>query len=326
MKKWFGLVLAVVLANFAYSAQLQTVETMKEALTAARQKDGYVLMFFTGTDWCTACIHLKDKILSTDEFVDKYGDRFVMTTVDFPRLPALRAKISKEEAARREELLNAFKARGLPTAVIFDAGGYPFAIINGARPTVADYAKEIDAALEIRVQRDAKLAAAQGLTGMARATALAEALNLLPEPCRNKYPALVQEINLLDPENTLGYRDVLGKSEAYVKQMAELNEITSKFVGRFEREQLLENNRIIDAFLARTDLEPEIRQHALRVKGDTFAFLRDVPNMIKTYEEAVAAAPKTDMARRLQNNINFSRKQMEEREKAKKEKENATQP
>lgn len=315
MKKCFTLIAALLLAQLTIAAPLQTVETMKEALAIARQKDGCVLMYFTGTDWCTACIQLKEKIISTEAFAEKYGDKFVMTTVDFPRLPALRAKVSKEEAARREALINSYKARGLPTAVIFDAAGFPFAIINGTRRTFEDYAKLIDEALETRLQRDKLLAQAQTLQGMERATALANALNLLPEPCRNKYPTLVTEINLLDPENTLGYRDVLGKSEAYVKQMKALDDITSQFVGRFKREELLENIRLIEDFLKTPGLDPEIRQRALRVKGDSYAFMRDIPNMLAAYEEAVAAAPKTDLARRLQQNIDFNRQRIEESQK-----------
>jgi hypothetical protein len=200
--------------------------------------------------------------------------------------------------------------------VIFDAGGFPFAIINGTRPTFEDYAKLIDEALEIRVQRDNLLTQAQTLQGMERATALANALNLLPEPCRNKYPALVKEINLLDPENTLGYRDVLGKSEAYVKQMKALDDIVSQFRGRFKREELLANIQVIDEFIKTPGLDPEIRQRALRVKGDSYAFMRDIPNMLAAYEEAVAAAPKTDLARRLQQNIDFNHQRMEEAKKA----------
>jgi thioredoxin-related protein len=301
----------------AYGADLQTADTMEEALALAKEKHGYVMMNFTGTDWCTACIHLKEKILTTDAFAEAYGDILVMTSVDFPRLPELRAKISQEEAARREALLNSYQVRGLPTAVLFDAFGFPFAIINGARPTLEDYKPLIDEALAIREKRDAALKAAAGLQGMERATALANALNLLPAPCRDKYRALVEEINLLDPENTLGYRNVLGKSEAYIKQMAALQEITQKFVGRFKKEELKENIAILEDFLKTPNLEGDVRQLALRAMGDSYAFLREEEKMLECYEEAVKASPESPIVRRLQANVDYTKKRFEEAKKAK---------
>ena len=300
----------------AQAATLQTAATMDEALALAKEKQGVVMMNFTGTDWCTACIHLKEKILTTEAFAEAYGDKLVMTSVDFPRLPELRAKISKEEQARREALLNSYQVRGLPTAVLFDAYGFPFAIINGARPTLEDYKPLIDEALALREKRDAALKAASTLQGMERATALANALNLIPAPCRNKYRALVEEINILDPNNTLGYRNVLGKSEAYVKQMAELQGITEAFRGRFKKEELQENIAQLETFLQTPNLEGDVRQLALRTMGDSYAFLRDEVNMIKCYEEAVKASPESPIVRRIQANIDYTKKRWAEAGKA----------
>lgn len=300
----------------AQAATLQTAATMDEALALAKEKQGVVMMNFTGTDWCTACIHLKEKILTTEAFAEAYGDKLVMTSVDFPRLPELRAKISKEEQARREALLNSYQIRGLPTAVLFDAYGFPFAIINGARPTLEDYKPLIDEALAIREKRDAALKAASTLQGMERATALANALNLIPEPCRNKYRSLVEEINILDPNNTLGYRNVLGKSEAYIRQMAELQAITDTFRGRFKKEELEESITILEAFLQKPDLEGDVRQLALRTMGDSYAFLRDEINMLKCYEEAIKASPESPLVRRIQANVDCTRKRLEEAGKA----------
>lgn len=315
MRKSFFFMLATMATVALHAAQLQTVETFKEALAAAKAKDGYVMMNFTGTDWCTACIHLKEKVLSTETFCNAYGDKLVMTSVDFPRLPELRAKISKEEGERREALLNSYQIKGLPSAVLFDANGFPFAILAGARPTPEDYMKLVDDAIKVREARDAAFAKAQGLTGMARATALAEALNLLPEPCRGKYPREVKEINLLDPENTLGYRDVLGKSEAYVKQMKALEDLAQTFRGHFAKEELLADITKLEAFLKTPNLEPDICQLTYRLIGDSYAFMRDDANMLKAYEAAVKASPETELAGRLTEMINYTYYRLEQQKK-----------
>lgn len=317
MRKSLFFTLATMAVVALQAAQLQTTETFKEALAAAKAKDGYVMMNFTGTDWCTACIHLKEKVLSTDVFCEAYGDKLVMTSVDFPRLPELRAKISKEEGERREALLNSFQIKGLPSAVLFDANGFPFAILAGARPTPEEYMQLIEDALKVRDARDIALAKAQGLTGIARATALAEALNLLPEPCRGKYPREVKEINLLDPENTLGYRDVLGKSEAYVKQMKALEDLAQTFRGHFSKEELCSDIQKLEAFLKTPNLEPDICQLTYRLIGDSYAFMRDDANMIKAYEAAVKASPETELSERLTATLEYTKIRIEQQRKEK---------
>ncbi len=331
MKKYSILLAGLLAATVSFGATLQVVDTVEEALAKAREKKGFVMLNFTGTDWCTACKHLKEKILNTDTFCNAYGDKAVMTTVDFPRLPELRAKVSKEEAARREKLLTSYQLRGLPAVVLLDPGGFPFAILNGARPTPEDYMPLIEEGLKTMVARDEAFKKAQPLTGMERAKALAEALNTLPKACRDKYPRVVTEINLLDPNNTLGYRNVLGKSESYIKQMQALQELGKTFTGHFAPEQISADIEKIKEYLANPELDPEIRQLALRGLGDSYALLFSVlrdpskkaereaalDQMLKSYQEAVKVDPDTALAKKLQTTIDLNLQRIEEQKKQK---------
>lgn len=313
------------------AASMQVVGTLDEALTAAREKQGFVMMNFTGTDWCTACQHLKEKIFASKAYCDAYGDKIVMTTVDFPRLPELRAKVSKEEAQRREKLLISYQINGLPAVVLMDAAGFPFSIINGTRPKPEAYIELIDAALKAKAARDAAFEKAGNLTGMARAKVLAEALNAIPKPCRDKYPRIVKEINFLDPENTLGYREVLGKSELYIKQMEALQALVETFVGHFNPELIRADIQKVQAFLSDQTLDPEVRQMAYRTLGDTYALLfsvsRKAPKetrdemlalMLKAYEDAIAVLPDSALAKKLQVTVDINKQRMAEEKEAKK--------
>lgn len=307
----------------AFGVPVESAPDLDLALSLAKKNNAVVMMNFTGTDWCTACIHLKEKVLSTDEFARVYGGKIVMTAVDFPRLPELRAKISKAESRRREELLNSYKIKGLPTAVLLDAGGLPFAIITGSRPTPAEYMKVIDEALKTRSARDEAFSKASALRGMERAKALAAALRLLPEACRGKYTAVVKEINLLDPGNTLGFRDLLGKSEAYIKQMNDFRAIADTFRGHFDKVSLQEDIKKLEEFLKTPGLEPDVRQLALRSIGDSYAFMRDDNGMLKAYKEALEASPKTKLADNLRSMIEYTNKRIEAMKNAR---ESATGP
>lgn len=302
---------AFAYAFAASAAPVKSADSIDAALALAKEDNAVVMMNFTGTDWCTACIHLKENVLSTPAFAEAYGGRIVMTAVDFPRLPELRAKISKAEARRREELLNSYQIKGLPTAVLLDAAGLPFAMITGSRPTPAEYMKVIDEAFKVRKARDEAFAKASPLRGMERAKALAAALELLPKPCRGKYKGVVKEINLLDPGNTLGYRDLLGKSEAYIKQMNDFRALADTFRGHFDEPSLRGDIKKLEEFLKTPNLEPDIRQLVYRSIGDSYAFMRNDDGMLKAYEDALKASPETKLAANLRSMIEYTRKRME---------------
>lgn len=285
---------------------LTEFSTLDDALAVTRRDGRCIMLNFTGTDWCTACIHLRNKILDSDEFNDAMKDKLVLVEVDYPRTPELVQKISPEERQKREALLVAYRAEGLPYAVLLDAQGYPFATIAGTTRTTADYLTLLDKAFETLRTRNEALKRAKTLTGAESARALAEALNLLPEACRDKYPDLLQTIAENDPNDTLGYRRYFRGSEPRIRQMAELRELFASFRGQFEPQLIQGHIAALDTFLAREDLDRDVRQEALRAKSDSYAFLLDVPAMLRTMKEAHAVAPDSRLGKKLEQNIRYT--------------------
>ena len=282
-----------------------------EAALSAVNKDGRCIMLnFTGTDWCTACIHLKKRILDSAEFNNAMDKKLVLVEVDYPRTPELANKISAEEWKRREALLTRYRAEGLPYAVLLDSQGFPFATLSGTTHTAQDYLLRIDLAFSTLTARDCALRKAETLTGMDRARALAAALNLLPAVCREQYREIVREIVETDANDTLGYRQYLTGSEARIHQMNKLNELLDAFRGRHSPEQLQQQLSLLDAFLSTPNLDPDVRQAALRTKADTYAFLRDIPNMLKWMKEAHAVNPESRLGKKLEKNIQYTETQL----------------
>jgi len=138
---------------------------MAEAVASAKEKNCNIFVDFTGTDWCTACIHLRNKIVNSPEFEKAFGDKFVLVPVDFPRTPELLAKITPEEMKEREALLYSYKIEGLPGVVLMDSRGLPFEVIYGTRRTPEDYMPLVQAGLDKLAARDAALKAA-GLSAL----------------------------------------------------------------------------------------------------------------------------------------------------------------
>lgn len=301
--------LMTLLALATPAIALPEVATMPEALSAAKAKNCNIFVDFTGTDWCTACIHLRDKIVNSPEFDAEFGDKFVLVPVDFPRTPELVAKIPEAERKEREALLYSYKIEGLPGVVLMDSDGLPFEIISGTRRTPADYIPLVKAGLDKLAARNAAMADAAGKTGLERAKALDAALKCLSDVCRDKYAAVIAEINSLDPDNTLGYKGYGDTTRQLIAQREALRELLKTFQGKFKPEEIQTNIAKLDEFLAQ-DLVPAVRQDALRAKGDSYAFVRDIRKMYEAYKAAYEADPESRTGKILKKNIEYLERQV----------------
>lgn len=292
------------LVALAMAAQaLPEAPDMETAMQQAAEQNRDIFVDFTGTDWCTACIYLRTKIIESPAFDAAYGDKYVLVSVDFPRNPELVAQIPDDEKRRRENLLTSYRIEGLPGVVLMDEKGLPYDVINGTRRTPEEYIALVDAAVKKREARDAAFAKAATLTGMERAQALAEGLNALPVVCRDKYVAQIDEINAIDADNTLGFKGMGSETAILVKQTEELRDLLSRFSGKLDPASLKESIVMLEAFLARPGLVPEVRQGALSAMGDSYALLRDYMNMYECYKAALEAAPDSRAAKRIRGNV-----------------------
>ena len=295
--------IAALMALAMTAPALPEAPTMEAALTQAAEQKKDIFVDFTGTDWCTACIHLRNKIVESDLFEKTYGDKYILVSVDFPRSPQLVAQIPDDEKRRRENLLTSYRIEGLPGVVLMDGKGMPYEIINGARRTPEDYIPLMEAGVQKRAARDAAFAKAATLSGMEKAKALAEGLMVLPVPCRDKYVAEIDAINAIDTDNTLGFKGLGSETVVRVKQVEELNDLLGAFRGKLDAASLKESIIKLENHLNTPDLLPEVRQGALSAMGDSYALLGDYMKMYECYKAALEAAPDSRAAKRIRGNV-----------------------
>lgn len=283
---------------------LPQAANVEAALPIAQKEGRDIMLEFTGKEWCPPCIHLRTKIMETAEFEKAVGDKYVLVEVIFPRLPSAVAAIPAEQRNANEKLLVHHRIEtGLPTVLLLDEKGLPYAQVAGARRTTAEYLKALDEAAAVRTARDAAFARAAGLQGLERAKALAEGLNAIPENCRDKYVDIVNEINALDPQNTLGYARVLTRFDNYRKQDAELKAIFDHLRNNRQPAALPGNIEMLQKFLKTPDLEPELAQMAWRALGDTYVFQRRYKDVYESYKKAYESAPDSRLAPRLRTAV-----------------------
>lgn len=304
MKK---IALYFALAAGALAGEMPVVSSMQEALPVAQAEKRTILLNFTGKEWCPACIHLRTKIFASEAFKAKDGDKYIEVEIVFPRLPEAVEALGKDKIDANEQLLNEYHiTTGMPTIVMHDEKGLPFALVVGARKTPEDYMAALAEAQQLRVKRDAAMDKAAGLQGTERAAALAEALNALPANCRDKYVDVVNEINSLDPENKLGYKNVLIAPKLYAQQVKAYYELVETFVGHMTPEDLEKQEKAMQDFIDNTpDLQPEVAQMAWRTKSDTYAFMRKYTEMAAATRKAIECAPDSKVVPRLKANLQY---------------------
>jgi len=89
------------------------------ALQKAKAGHKYVLIDFTGSDWCIWCQKLHDEVLSQKEFLDFAAENFILVKLDFPK----HITQSDELKQQNEALAQQYSIDGYPTIVILNSDG-----------------------------------------------------------------------------------------------------------------------------------------------------------------------------------------------------------
>ena len=299
--KYFNCTMAVLLALAgAAHAALTECASVSEAREVAEKAHRDIMVLYTGTDWCPACVYLEQQILTQPAFGQAFDARLVKVEEIFPRTPAARATVSDADMERRLREMDAYRISSLPCAVLMDAQGRPYAMVQGAERSADAYIRRVEEALAVKERRDKALAAAAELHGLEKARALAAALELLPEAVRGQYTDVLREIESLDLENTLGYR---GKAdqEATVREMQDaFRQMRRGFAGMTRPEQLDACRAQVEDFMTRYPaMDPDMRQQCYRLICDGYALKHDWPHTYQYAVLAIEAAPQTDLAVRI---------------------------
>ena len=92
---------------------------LEAALAEAKSQNRYVLVDFTGSDWCGWCIKLDKEVFSQEAFKRFAADNLILVEIDFPR----KASQSKELKAKNKKLAEKYGIRGFPTILVLSPDG-----------------------------------------------------------------------------------------------------------------------------------------------------------------------------------------------------------
>lgn len=116
--------LFVVLAFFLVSFTLPWENDFSKAMETAKSEHKYILLNFSGSDWCGPCIRLHKEIFESEIFSSYAKTNLVLVNADFPRQK--KNQLPKSQQKQNEMLAEKYNA----------AGNFPFTVLLNADGTV----------------------------------------------------------------------------------------------------------------------------------------------------------------------------------------------
>ena len=126
----FSLLLFLLIGSISISAQTALeideesawLKNIDEAKSTAVAHEQFILMSFSGSDWCLPCMRLEKELFSTEEFIGYAEENLVLLKLDFPARK--KNELPGEQVKHNEALAEKYNQRGsFPLVVITDASG-----------------------------------------------------------------------------------------------------------------------------------------------------------------------------------------------------------
>lgn len=93
-----------------------------QAAQKAKTEHKYMLLSFSGSDWCIPCIKLHKEIFDSEAFTSFAGEQLVLVNADFPRLK--KNQLSKEQQKKNEQLADKYDPQGaFPYTLLLNENG-----------------------------------------------------------------------------------------------------------------------------------------------------------------------------------------------------------
>ncbi len=94
----------------------------EKAKIIAKEKNQNIILFFTGSDWCSPCIKLERNVFSDEEFRKFADQKFVWVKADFPKRK--KNSLSEVQKKKNETLADKYNRKWVfPVILVLDKEG-----------------------------------------------------------------------------------------------------------------------------------------------------------------------------------------------------------
>ncbi len=101
----------------------------EEAVDKAKSSSKPLILFFTGSDWCSWCNKLEKEVFDSQEFAKMAGQNYIFLKLDFP----LYSPVSPQLSAQNKQLQKKYDVRSFPILVILDSSAQQQIGVTGYR-------------------------------------------------------------------------------------------------------------------------------------------------------------------------------------------------
>jgi thioredoxin-related protein len=121
VRKWISeFRLLVLLPVFLVTSEWH--HNLDEARQIAQTSHKYILLNFSGSDWCGPCIRLKKEFFDTDIFMAMADSELVLVNADFPR--SKKNQPAAEQQKINDAMADRYNPKGIfPYTLLLDAEG-----------------------------------------------------------------------------------------------------------------------------------------------------------------------------------------------------------
>jgi thioredoxin-related protein len=267
----------------ASAAELWTTD-LAAAKTQAASEHKDLLLEFTGSDWCAACVMLKKEVFDTEKFQQEAPSHFVLVELDYPRARPQPAAVRKQN----KELQKQFAIEIYPTLYLADEKGRPYARIGYQAGGPEKFLLALEKLRTQKTERDNLLQKADRATGLDRAKFLDQALStLIEKDVRVGYDELMLEITSLDRDNTAGLKKKYEVLKKLNDTFAAINGEDGSALLHSTDELLAENSPVLTA---------SNKQELWFLKAQLLSAKKDTAGAIAAYKAARDALPGSDKA------------------------------
>jgi thioredoxin-related protein len=122
--KYFLIIAFLGLSAITYAqdngTSLHWYTNLEEAQKVSKKTNKPILLYFTGSDWCSPCKLLKKDFFDSDEFIKK-SEEFVLVMIDYPRRTDI---LTEEQFAYNKSIVAKLnRGRTFPKLIILNNKG-----------------------------------------------------------------------------------------------------------------------------------------------------------------------------------------------------------